>query len=206
MCFALSAITPLKTSAATNQDKKIDALNLQLDATTNPKEKAKLYCYRARNYEKSGNTEEAKKDYFRALNTSYDGWILNELGYFMYKHGEYEKAYNISLKVIDDFPHLKKEAEPLKIKAKKMWDDVYSKENPPTIIMDSEPDSHRVTRHDLIRQSEQNYRTAVPAGSTQTAKPNRSTGTSSGGSHISGFGANSAFRKNYIESRKKKGQ
>lgn len=203
ICIALSLTTPLLSGASTDIENKREAINTQLQNTANPKEKAKLYCYLARNYEKTQDIEEAKKNYFKALNTSYDGWILNELGYFMYKHGEYDKAYNISLKVLADFPHLKKDADNLRVKAEKMRNEEYAKLNPPTIIMDSQPDPNRVTRHDLIRKSNQSYSSAAPKSSVKTKKSSNSGG---GGSHISGYGTNSAFRRNYIESRKNKAQ
>lgn len=202
--FALSVLIPANALPSPTLEEQITTINSQLETAANPKDTAKLYCYRARNYAKSGKIKEAKSDYFKALNTSYDGWILNELGYFMYKNGDYEKAYNISLKVLGDFPHLEKEAEYLKNQAKKMWDEEYKKKNPPTIIMDSEPDPSRVTRHDLIQQSPQKSGSNTYA--PPTAKTKKTKSSSSGGSHIGGYGTNSAFRKNYIESRKNKGQ
>jgi tetratricopeptide (TPR) repeat protein len=204
-CAALVIIVPLETLGAAGPEAQIEAINLQLQTAVSPKDQAKLYCYRARNHEIAGNIAQAKEDYFKALNTSYEGWILNELGYFMHRHGEYEKAYNISLKVLEDFPYLKKEAESLNIESRKMWDEALTKANPPTIIMDAEPDPHRVTRHDLIRQSKQ---TGAAASSATAPAPRgtQSTRSSSGGSHISGFGTGSALRRNYIESRKNNGK
>ena len=101
----------------TSQD-IINSINDQLTTTNNPKEKAKLYCYRARSYAKAGEQEKAKDDYLRAINTSYEGWILNELGHFMYDIGEYEKAFNVANKVLADFPQYEKEASNLKNQAK----------------------------------------------------------------------------------------
>jgi len=55
----------------------------------------------------------------RALRASYEGWILNELVFFMYNIGEFENAYKVSTRVLNDFPHLKEEATKLQIQAKK---------------------------------------------------------------------------------------
>jgi hypothetical protein len=135
------------------------------------------------------------------MNTSYEGWILNELGYFMYKLGEYEKAYNVADKVLTDFPHFEKKATELKKLAKVKWDEEYLKANPPTITIDTAPDPNRVTRHDLVRQSEVKHSTS---SNTHTYKGSSSKKNNSGGggSHISGFGTGSAFRQEYIKSRK----
>lgn len=141
-------------SADTQTSDTIKTINHQLQAADNKKERARLYCYRARNYAESGDNEQAKNDYLAALNSSYEGWILNELGYFMYKTGQYEKAYNVAVRVLKDFPYLQKEAGRLKTQAKQKWEEEYLKNNPPTISIDSRPDPNRVSRHDLIRQGE----------------------------------------------------
>ncbi|MFC1831145.1 hypothetical protein ACFL0S_03895 [Thermodesulfobacteriota bacterium] len=189
----------LEASPANQQD-MIRVITDQLATVDDPKEKAKLYCYRARNYAKAGEQVKAKDDYFKAINTSYEGWILNELGYFMYKSGEYEKAYNVADKVLTDFPQFNKEATKLKKQAKVKWDEEYLKANPPTITIDTAPDPNRVTRQDFIRQSEARQSTS---SNKQTYKGSSSATNSSGGggSHIRGFGTGSAFRQNYKKSR-----
>lgn len=186
----------------------IDSINEQLTTANNPREQAKLYCYRARNYAKAGEQGKAKDDYLRAINISYEGWILNELGHFMYKNGEYEKAYNVANKVLADFPQYQKEAVKLRDQAKSKWEEDYLKNNPPTITIDTAPDPNRVTRHDVIEQSESRY---YPQSSAQPYKSSKSktykgsgtnsTRSGSGGSHISGFGTGSDFRQNYKKSR-----
>ena len=188
----------LEASSKGQQD-MIKIISDQLTTVDTPKEKAKLYCYRARNYAKAGERVKAKEDYFNAINTSYEGWILNEFGYFMYNGGEYEKAYNIADKVLTDFPQFKKEATQLKKQAKMKWNEEYLKANPPTITIDTAPDSNRVTRHDLVRQSEARR---PKSSNKQTYKDSSSTTNhSGGGSHIGGFGTGSAFRQNYKKSR-----
>jgi hypothetical protein len=72
----------------------------------------------------------------------------------MYKTRQYEKAYNVSVRVLSDFPYLKNEAGLLKQKSKKKWDEQVLTDNPPTITLDTVPDPNRVTRHDLINQAE----------------------------------------------------
>jgi tetratricopeptide (TPR) repeat protein len=136
----------------------ITTLDQQIQESTSTSEKARLYCFRARNYAQLQNIEEARKDYILALNTNYSGWILNEYGYFLYHNNMYELAYNAAVKVLTDFPYLKKDAVILRDKAYARYEAEYYEKNPPTIIMDTEIDPHRVTRHDLIRK----YRTANP--------------------------------------------
>lgn len=132
----------------------VKVINSQLESAKDPKIKAKLYCYRARNYTKSGEMEKAEDDYLAALNSSYEGWILSEFGYFMYKSGQYEKAYNISLRLLEDFTYLKDKASKLKKESKKRWEEEYLKNNPPNITIVTEPDPNRVTRHNLIKQQQ----------------------------------------------------
>lgn len=168
-CIHLNSLPLLH--ADTQALDKIKTLNTQLEATDNEKEKAKLYCYRARNYAESGNNEQAKNDYLAALNHSYEGWILNELGYFMYNTGQYEKAYNVALRVLEDFPYLKKEAARLKTQAKQKWQEEYLKNNPPIITIDTPPDANRVSRHDLIRQGELEKSHNSGSREGQSAKP-----------------------------------
>lgn len=192
----------LKASSSTPQD-MIKVITDQLTTVDNPREKAKLHCYRARNYAKAGDQEKAKDDYLRAINTSYEGWILNELGYFMYKGGEYEKAYNVANKVLADFPQFKKDAAKLKKQAKAKWEEEYLKANPPTITIDTAPDPNRVTRHDLVRQPE--ARQSTPSDKqTDRGSSTNSKSSSSGGSHIRGFGVGSDFRQNYKKSQQGK--
>ncbi len=143
---------PISAAAASDIDDVVKEITKQLASTGDPQAQAKLYCFRARNYAQNGDSERAQNDYLRALNASYEGWILNELGFFMFKIGEFEKAYNVSTRVLSDFPHLKQEAAKLRSLAKKKWEEDYLKNNPPTITLDSVPDPHRITRHDLIDQ------------------------------------------------------
>jgi tetratricopeptide (TPR) repeat protein len=170
--LVLMGVPTLSASSSEALD-MAESLNIQLDATDDPKAKAKLYCYRARNYTKSGEHEKAKDDYLRALNASYEGWILKELGHFMYKRGEYEKAYNVSVKLLNDFPYLEKEANHLKTQSKKKWEEEYLRNNPPTITIDTAPNANRVSRHDLIQQTESHQKTQY-GGGKQTNKSNNS--------------------------------
>ena len=199
LLLGLLGSSSLEASSTDSKD-MIKAITDQLTTVDNPKEKAKLYCYRARNYAIAGDQAKAKNDYFKALNTSYEGWILNELGYFMYKGGEYEKAYNVADKVLTDFPQFKKEATKLKNQAKVKWDEEYLKNNPPTITIDTAPDPNRVTRHDLNRQSKARQSTSTSIQTNKGSSTN-SKSSSSGGSHIRGFGVGSDFRQNYKKSR-----
>lgn len=159
---------PALPAASPDVDDAVQAINEQLESAGDPQEKARLYCFRARNYAESGDLKQAQDDYLRALNASYEGWILNELGLFMYKIGEFEKAYNVSTRVLNDFPHLKKEAAKLQSQAKKKWEEDYLKNNPPTITLDGVSDPHRVTRHDLINRQK--------SGINQTKKKSSSAG------------------------------
>ena len=163
---------PSLEASSTNQQEMIKAITDQLTTVHDPKEKAKLYCYRARNYAKAGEQAKAIEDYFKAINASYDGWILNELGYFMYNSGEYEKAYNVANKVMTDFPQFKKEAAKLKTQAKTKWDEEYLKNNPPTITIDTAPDPDRVTRQDLINKTKTSQG-AINSSKAQTSNSSK---------------------------------
>ncbi|MGI9569120.1 MAG: hypothetical protein ACR2PH_05135 [Desulfobulbia bacterium] len=191
--------TPSVEASSTDHQEMIKVITDQLTTVHDPKEKAKLYCYRARNYAKAGEQTKAKEDYFKAINTSYDGWILNELGYFMYKSGEYEKAYNVADKVLTDFPQFEKEAIKLKNQAKVKWNEEALKANPPTITIDTAPDPNRVTRHDLVKQQNARQSTSSSIETNKVSSKN-SKSSSSGGSHIRGFGVGSDFRQNYKKS------
>ena len=133
-------------------------LDKQIRESVSPDEKAKLYCFQARNYTKLNRIEEARNSYIQALNTSHTGWLLNEYGYFLYRNGMYELAYMASQKVLKDFPHLSKEATILQDKSFAGYKEEYYEKNPPTIIMDTQADPRRVSRHDLI----QKYRETHP--------------------------------------------
>jgi len=150
--FLGSFCIPYLSASESDFQIKINLINEQLSAVKEPKAKAKLYAYRARSYAKSGNREQAINDYLTALNAAYEGWILNELGYFMFNIGEFEKAYNVSTRILNDFPYLKTEATKLQLQAKKKWEEEFLKNNPPTITLDTAPDPNRKTRNDLMNQ------------------------------------------------------
>jgi len=130
----------------------IDSLDEQIASSASADEKATLCCYRARNYVKLKDIDQAEQDYLEALEHAYSGWILHEYSYFLYRTGEYERAYRASLKVLEDFPQFEKSATKLKRMAFTKSQEEYNSVNPPTIIMNTEVDPHRVTRHDLIRK------------------------------------------------------
>ena len=97
--------------------------------------------------------DETEQGYLEALDYSYTGWILNEYSSFLYRTGEYERAYRAASKVVEDFPQFEREAESIKRKAKEEYQKEYLEANPPTIIMNTKVDPNRVTRHDLIRRA-----------------------------------------------------
>lgn len=130
----------------------IDSLDQQIASSASADEKATLCCYRARNYVKLKDNDQAEQDYLEALEYAYSGWILHEYSYFLYRTREYERAYRASLKVLEDFPQFEKSANKLKQKAFAKSREEYNSANPPTIIMNTEVDPNRVTRHDLIRK------------------------------------------------------
>jgi tetratricopeptide (TPR) repeat protein len=153
------SVSPLQAkNSRTHFFDNIETLDQQIHDTGSTSDKARLYCFRARNYANLQNIEEARKDYILALNTNYSGWILNEYGYFLYQNNMYELAYTAAMKVLKDFPYLQKEAVILKDKAYAKYEAEYYEKNPPTIIMDTEIDPHRLTRYDLIRK----HRAATP--------------------------------------------
>ena len=130
----------------------IDMLDIQIESATTNAEKAKLCCFKARNYMNNNKLDETEQGYLEALDYSYTGWILNEYSHFLYRTGEYERAYRAASKVEEDFPQFDKEAKSIKKKAKEEYQKEYLKANPPTILMNTEVDLNRVTRHDLIRK------------------------------------------------------
>ena len=130
----------------------IASLDEQIASSSDGEEKAKLCCYRARNFLKLKERDKAEQDYLEALDYAYSGWILHEYSYFLYHSREYKRAYRAAQKVLEDFPQFKKSATKLKKMARAKYQEEYNVANPPTIIMDTEVDPNRVTRHDLIRK------------------------------------------------------
>ncbi|WP_136809619.1 tetratricopeptide repeat protein [Desulfosediminicola flagellatus] len=160
-CFVISCLIFFSSPVYSSQEEIqsiIHTLDQQIDTAASTSEKAKLYCFLARNYSKIDNVEQARANYILALNTHKSGWLLNEYGYFLYRNGMYELAWRASQKVIEDYPYLKNEAKVLQDKAFAKFEKEYYEKNPPTIIMDTVVDKNRVTRHDLVR----NYRKRNP--------------------------------------------
>lgn len=156
ICFIISCLIFSSSPVYSGQEEIesiIQVLDRQIDDAASASEKAKLYCFRARNYSKIDDVEQARANYILALNSQKSGWLLNEYGYFLYRNGMYELAWRASQKVIEDFPYMKKEARVLQDKAFAKFEKEYYEKNPPTIIMDTEVDKNRVTRHDLIRDN-----------------------------------------------------
>lgn len=141
----------------------IDMLDSQIESATTNVEKAKLCCFKARNHMNNNKLDETEQGYLEALDYSYTGWILNEYSRFLYRTGEYERAYRAASKVVEDFPQFEREAEPIKRKAKEEYQKEYLEANPPTIIMNTKVDPNRVTRHDLIRKAGVRNQTVIPS-------------------------------------------
>ncbi|THB78771.1 MAG: hypothetical protein D6B25_03310 [Desulfobulbaceae bacterium] len=140
-------------SSQENIQQLIDMINQQIQEVDSEDEKAKLCCHRARNHLKLKDIETAEQDYLEALELSYSGWILNEYSYFLYRTGEYQRAYRASQKVLEDFPHLSGDAGKLKKIAYEKYQEEYREQNPITIIMDTPANTNRVTRHDLLKKT-----------------------------------------------------
>jgi tetratricopeptide (TPR) repeat protein len=130
----------------------IRLLDEQVASAESDEERAKFCCFRARHYLKLKETDQAEQDYLEALDYNYAGWILNEYGYFLYRSGEYERAFRAADRLKEDFPQFKNSALKLKDMARKKYQEAYYAANPPTIIMDTEVNHDLVTRHDLIRR------------------------------------------------------
>ena len=141
------------TVAANDYQEMIDMLEKQIEDATTEAEKAKLCCYKARNHLNNNALDEAEQGYLEALDYSYIGWILNEYSRFLLLSGEFERAYRAASKAKADFPQFTQEARSIMEKAKEEYLKEYQEANPPTIIMDTEVDPHRITRHDLIRSA-----------------------------------------------------
>lgn len=145
------AICSSTAIGANDPEEIISLLDNQIENAPNDTERSKYYCFRARNYTKIRDLDKAEQDYLAALDYAYSGWILNEYSYFLYRVGEYERAYRAAARVEQDFPHLKSEAGKIKKKAKSKYQEEYNAAHPPTILLDSKVDPNRVTRHDLIK-------------------------------------------------------
>ena len=141
----------------------IDMLDSQIESATTDVEKAKLCCFKARNHLNNNKLDETEQGYLEALDYSYTGWILNEYSRFLYRTGEYERAYRAASKVAEDFQQFEKEAQSIKRKAKEEYQKEYLEANPPTIIMNTKVDPNRVTRHDLIRRAGVRNQTVIPS-------------------------------------------
>lgn len=171
--FFLYGIFTVSSHALAKQDTLdiIDMLDKQIEMAVTDQEKAKLCCYKARNHRKLNQPDMAEQDYLEALELAYTGWILNEYSDFLYKTGEFERAYKAASKVIEDFPHLQEEASVTRDKAKAKYEEEYLAAHPPTIIMDTVIDPNRITRHDLIRKQNASRRVSIVKTSTVSPPP-----------------------------------
>ena len=115
----------------------IKILDEQIESSTSDEERAKYCCYRARNYYKLKDIDAAEQDYLEALDTSYSGWILHEYAHFLYRNGEYERAYRASYRLNEDFPQFSESALKLKEKARIKYQEEHLVAHPPTIIMNT---------------------------------------------------------------------
>lgn len=151
----------IRPAVAEDYQAIIDMLNNQIESATTDAEKAKLCCFKARNHMNNNKIDETEQGYLEALDYSYTGWILNEYSRFLYRTGEYERAYRAASKVVEDFPQFEIEAQSIKRKAKEEYQKEYLEANPPTIVMNTEVDPNRVTRHDLIRKAGSRNQTII---------------------------------------------
>lgn len=123
-------------SGALADSKIILDLTGQIERSTNKQSKAKLYVYRARNYELIQETDLAEQDYFSALKIDSKGPVWCELGKFYATHKKYEKAEKVINKVEQDFKYLQKDIAPLSSYVREQLRLAYLEEHPPEIIFD----------------------------------------------------------------------
>ena len=133
-------------------EKILQILDQQIENAVDNKEKAKFCCFRARNYHKLNQEEDAEQSYLEALEYDFSGWILMEYCTYLFKMEEYERSYRAAHTVLKEFPQFSSRAEKLKKQSAQRYREEYYTENPPTIIIDSKIDPYRVTRHDLMRR------------------------------------------------------
>ncbi len=95
------AFFTVSSHALAKQDTQaiIDMLDKQIEMAVTDQEKAKLCCYKARNLRKLNQPDMAEQDYLEALELANTGWILSEYSNFLYKTGEFERAYKAALRV-----------------------------------------------------------------------------------------------------------
>ena len=174
ICFVVY-ICAAQIAGAEEYEEIIALLDEQIEAAESDAERATLCCYKARNHLNNRKFEEAEQGYLEALEYSTTGWILHEYSRFLLLSGEYERAYRAASKVLEEFPQFKKEATSIKNTAKEEYEKAYLEAHPPTIIMNTEVDPHRITRPDLIRKARGRTQAVIYSGKTGSSSRKRST-------------------------------
>ncbi len=130
----------------------IRMLDHDIQQTQNSKKKSTLHIYRARQYAKIKEWDQALADYNDALELNHKGWIHLERSHFLMAMGKYDLAYKDATAAKKEVPTLAPEADKVIEAAVAEIRKKYEAENPITIIMDSKIDPNRKSRFDLMRE------------------------------------------------------
>ncbi len=130
----------------------IKMLDNDIKQTRDSKKKSTLHIYRARQYAKIKEWDQALTDYNDALELNHKGWIHLERSHFLMAMGKYDLAYKDATAAKEEVPTLAPEADKVIEVAVAQIRKQYEAENPITIIMDSKVDPHRKTRFDVMRE------------------------------------------------------
>ena len=150
----LSTVLFCSYSHARNTDQVLQELDAMIAGTTDPVKLSNLYTFKARNYRNSGKSDLSIKSYLQALKQHQKGGVWAELGSMYFKAGSYNKSAKVASKIINSFPAQKKYGLALLEKSNNKLEEIFLKENPPTIIINSSVRG-KLTRFDYIRAAQQ---------------------------------------------------
>ena len=142
---------PFSLQAYTNDiSQNIRELDKQISATNDKTKRAQFYSYKARQYRNNGEDELSIKSYLNSLQQHETGDTWSELGNIYFKVGQYEKSAKVANHMLKNFPAFKVDATDLLKKSKTKLHAIYLKENPPTIIVNSDYFGPKVDRKSVV--------------------------------------------------------
>ena len=138
-------------SYARNTDQIIQELDEMIAVTTDSVKLSELHMFKARNYQNAGKNDLSIKSYLQALKQNQKGAVWAELGSMYFKTGDYNNSAKVASKIVNSFPGQKKEGLALLEKSNKKLEEIYLKENPPTIIVNSQFKG-KLSRMDVLKE------------------------------------------------------
>ncbi len=130
----------------------INELDKEIQSSSSPEDRAIYFVYKARNYFNSGDVDAALKNYNEAVRNNNKEWIILERCPLLLKKKLFDDAYADSRKLIDSEYDPDGRATWCYNIASKKLKEIYDKENPPTIIMNTQVDPNRKSRFDVARE------------------------------------------------------